>query len=59
MRDHTCNGVPTAQLSTEFLEDCLRDGIGINEVTYSPGDVECVMERIRLELFIREHNLRG
>lgn len=61
MRDYTYNGTPVAQMRTRDIETCLRKGIEINDSDgLASGEaVACVMERLRLELFIRERNLRG
>lgn len=60
MQDYTLNGVPTSQVSTADIEECLENGIVINDA--DGWDValaeQMVMERLRLELTIRKMGLR-
>lgn len=58
MRDYTCNGVPVSQLPTELIEECLRDGIEINDSDGYLDPISAVMKRLELELYIRTHNIR-
>ena len=63
MRDYlfvTASGeeVPTAVMSRADIEDCLRGGVEVTRVD-SPGESEQnIRERLLLELFIRDNNLR-
>jgi hypothetical protein len=60
MRDYTCNGTPVAEMSTEDIHDCLTNGISINDGNGCSAEIVVtdVIERLQLELFIRENNLR-
>lgn len=58
MRDYTSNGVPVAELSTAFIQDCLADGIAVTEGDGLPNNIERVCERLKLELEIRASGLR-
>jgi hypothetical protein len=59
VRDYTCDGVPIAQLPTDFLQECLVDGIEINDSDGFVDPVNKVLKRIEIELFIRANNIRG
>jgi hypothetical protein len=53
-RDDEGRDVPVAQLSTEEIREHLATGVE----ALGPESVEAIMERLRLELFIRERGLR-
>lgn len=56
LRDyHDEEDVPVAEMSTSDIENCLQQGF---ELT-STVTADEVTERLRLELFIRQNNLRG
>ena len=56
MRDYfNGNNIPIAKMSTADIHETLRCGV---EIT-ADATVEGVIERLRLELFIRERNLRA
>jgi hypothetical protein len=62
MRDHvriTDDGqrTPVADMTTEEIQECLQHGVAIREESENTT-AEDVMERLRLELFIRERGLR-
>ncbi len=59
MRDYTCDGVPVEQLSTEFIQECLADGIEILDSDGYIDAIDRVIKRLELELFIRANNLRA
>lgn len=46
--------VPVSSMTTEEIEGCLADGIK----TRDGESIHWVLERLRLELFIRQNNLR-
>lgn len=47
--------VPVAEMTTADIEDCLRDGVK----SISTESAQAIIERLQLELFIRERNLRS
>lgn len=60
MRDHMCDGVPVAQLSTAQIVNLLREGFTIDNDD-GKGEREAtrmVTARLRLELDIRKMGLR-
>lgn len=59
MRDYTCEGVPVSQLPTDYLQQCLADGIEINDDDGHMDAESRVIKRIELELYIRANNIRG
>ncbi len=63
MRDYTftCEGrtVPVAEMSTADIKYCLGVGFVINHSDHPADNRQAVRDRLILELFIRERNLRG
>lgn len=60
MMDYTYNSIPIAQVPTEKLVTCLRDGICVNETDGLPiAEAERrIFKRIELELYIRSIGAR-
>ena len=60
MRDYSMEGpdgqdVAVADMSDADIAECLRDGF----VLIGDAARENVVERLRIEVLIREHNMRG
>ena len=54
MLDYTYDGVPVSKVSTTELQNCLTQGIFINDGGPDTEEVrEAVRERIRIELIAR------
>lgn len=55
MEEHTYNGVPVAQMTTQDICECLLDGISVNEDDGLGAAIaeERVRKRLELELYIR------
>lgn len=60
MQDHTYNGVPTSQIPTETIKDLLINGFKINnsDGRSEAEAIECVRQRLEIELLIRNLGLR-
>jgi hypothetical protein len=63
MKDHnfvddTGRHIPTAQLPTAQIQELLRTGVEIVSTDGQVASPESVMERLRIELRIRELGLR-
>jgi hypothetical protein len=62
MKDHNFvddsgRHIPTSELSTEQIQELLRTGIEIVDTDGQVPNPEDVLERLRIELLIRELNL--
>ena len=60
MKDYDClfddgSSLPISQLSNELIAESLADGVE----SFDPNvPADAILERLRLEVFIRENNLR-
>lgn len=54
MRYHSINGISIENLSSEILQECLVDGLWVNENSESePNAIESGIEQIKIELLAR------
>ena len=60
MKDHTYMGVPVSQMRTVDIHESLRGQIVIidSEGWSNRDAIEGIIERLKIELLIREKNLR-
>ena len=58
MRDYTYRTVPVSQMSLNDIHDCLQKGVEIIDNDYPTDTTQGIIERLKLEIFIRARGLR-